>query len=95
MILVEYVIYLLRIKYYKGGITMVINTKGQIVIPKKIRERFGIHPGQEVEFREDKGKIILVKTGLKEKFKSLAGKYHYEWPQGVKNTRDLLKELRG
>lgn len=74
---------------------MVINTKGQIVIPKAIRDRYGIRPGQEVEFREDHGKIILVKTGLKDKFKALAGKYKYQWPKGVNNTEQLLKALRG
>jgi AbrB family looped-hinge helix DNA binding protein len=74
---------------------MVINSKGQIVIPKAIRDRFGIRPGQEVEFREDRGKLVLVKTGLKNKFMALAGKYRYQWPAGVKNTSQLLQELRG
>jgi AbrB family looped-hinge helix DNA binding protein len=74
---------------------MVINTKGQIVIPKALRDRFGIRPGQEVELREDKGKLVLVKTGLKDKFKALAQKYKYRWPKGVKNTTQLLKALRG
>jgi AbrB family looped-hinge helix DNA binding protein len=74
---------------------MVINTKGQVVVPKNIRDRFGIRPGQEVEFREEHGKIVLVKTGLKAKFKSLAGKYRYQMPPGVKNAKQLLEELRG
>jgi AbrB family looped-hinge helix DNA binding protein len=50
-------------------VIMVVNTKGQIVIPKEIREKFGIYPGQMVQFKEDKGKIVLIKTGIKEKFK--------------------------
>ncbi len=74
---------------------MVINAKGQIVIPKALRDRFGILPGQEVEFKEDNGKIILVKKGLKEKFVVLARKYRYQWPQGIKNTKQLLEDLRG
>ena len=74
---------------------MVINIKGQIVIPKAIRDRFGILPGQEVEFREDKGRIILIKTGIKDKFKALALKYKYQCPKGVNTTAQLLKELRG
>jgi AbrB family looped-hinge helix DNA binding protein len=74
---------------------MTINTKGQIVIPKAIRDRFGIRPGQEVEFREDKGRLVLVKTGVKDKFKALAKKYKYQWPDGVRNTAQLLKALRG
>lgn len=74
---------------------MVINAKGQIVIPKAIRDRFGIRPGQEVEFREDSGKLVLVKAGLRNKFMALARKYRYQWPAGVKNTKQLLRELRG
>ena len=74
---------------------MVINTKGQIVIPKALRDRFGIYPGQEVEFKEDHGKIILVKKDLKEKFLVLAKKYRYQMPQETKDTQQLMKELRG
>ena len=74
---------------------MVINTKGQIVIPKVIRDRFGIGPGQEIEFREDKGFIVLVKTGLREKFKAVAKKYQYQFPKGIKNTQQLMESLRG
>ena len=74
---------------------MVINAKGQIVIPKALRDRFGIRPGQEVDFKEDNGKIVLVKKGLKDKFASLARKYHYQWPQGVKSAKQLLEDLRG
>ncbi len=74
---------------------MVINTKGQIVIPKALRDRFGIRPGQEVEFKEDHGQIILVKKGLKEKFTTLARKYTYQMPKGAKNTKQMIEELRG
>ena len=74
---------------------MVINAKGQIVIPKPIRDRFGIRPGQEVEFREDHGRIVLVKSGVKDRFKALAGKYRYQWPRGTKNAKQLLEDLRG
>ena len=74
---------------------MVINTKGQIVIPKILRERFGIQPGQEVEFKEEHGKLVLVKKGLKEKFGVLSKKYRYQWPNGVKSTKKLIEDLRG
>ena len=74
---------------------MVINAKGQIVIPKAIRERFGIEPGQEVEFKEDHGHLVLVKKGLKEKFTALAKKYRYTYPKGVKNTKQLMEMMRG
>ncbi len=36
--------------------------RGQIVIPKPIRDRFGIRPGQQVEFVEKDGQLVLVKV---------------------------------
>jgi AbrB family looped-hinge helix DNA binding protein len=36
-------------------------TKGQVTIPKHIREKLGITPSAEVDFIEEKGRIILVK----------------------------------
>ena len=30
--------------------TRTVGTKGQVVIPKEMRERFGINPGDEVSF---------------------------------------------
>ena len=32
---------------------MTITVKGQITIPQSLRERFGLHPGAEVEFVAD------------------------------------------
>jgi AbrB family looped-hinge helix DNA binding protein len=32
-----------------------VNTKGQVTIPKALRERFGFRPGDEVEFIEVEG----------------------------------------
>ncbi len=35
--------------------------KGQVTIPKPIRERLGLHPGDAVEFEEEPGGIRLKK----------------------------------
>ena len=40
---------------------MIVNSKGQVTIPKAIRERNGIAPGCEVEFVEEKGRLYLHK----------------------------------
>ena len=40
---------------------MRITTKGQITVPKNLRERFGITRRTEVEFQEQRGKLVLVK----------------------------------
>jgi antitoxin PrlF len=52
--------------------TSVVTTKGQIVIPKKIRKNLGITKGSKVAFIEKDGKIVLQPLD-KSYFESLAG----------------------
>ncbi|MCK5726626.1 MAG: AbrB/MazE/SpoVT family DNA-binding domain-containing protein [Thiotrichaceae bacterium] len=55
---------------------MKVTIKGQVTIPRKIREILGITSETEVEFREENGKFYIVKIGkpiLKGKFKRLRG----------------------
>jgi AbrB family looped-hinge helix DNA binding protein len=41
-----------------------VGPKGQVVIPKDLRERLGLSPGDEVEFRlEDKGVLVEPARG--------------------------------
>jgi len=40
----------------------VVGERGQVTIPKRIRERFGIRAGQEVEFTDDSGRIVMTKA---------------------------------
>jgi AbrB family looped-hinge helix DNA binding protein len=39
--------------------TSVVTTKGQLVIPARLRRRFGIKKGTMVTFIEDDGRIIV------------------------------------
>ncbi len=39
--------------------TSVVTSKGQLVIPAKLRRRFGIKEGTLVSFLEDKGRLIV------------------------------------
>jgi AbrB family looped-hinge helix DNA binding protein len=40
---------------------MRVTSKGQVTIPKPIRDRVGIRPGTEVEFAVDDGRVVLTK----------------------------------
>lgn len=41
-----------------------VTTKGQITIPKPVRDRLGIRPGSSVEFElAADGRVFLVKAG--------------------------------
>jgi AbrB family looped-hinge helix DNA binding protein len=44
---------------------MKIGERGQVTIPKDIREQFGLGPETEVEFRVVKGSILLKKAPKK------------------------------
>ncbi len=40
--------------------TVRVGAKGQVVIPKAIRDRVGLHPGDEVEFEVHDDQVTLV-----------------------------------
>lgn len=54
---------------------MRVTTKGQVRIPRPIREKLGITPNSEVDFVEDGDRIYLLKSGnlSEKKFGSLRG----------------------
>ena len=55
---------------------MRVTSKGQVTIPRNIRESLGIGPESEIDFVEENGKFYLVKTGrrpAKKHFKKLRG----------------------
>ena len=70
---------------------MKVGERGQITIPRAIRERHGLGPAVEVEIVEEGGRLVLRKAGLREcpidRFIGvLAGK---------ESTDELIEELRG
>ena len=44
--------------------TSIVTTKGQLVIPARLRRRFGIKKGTRVTFVEDAGRIIVQPMNL-------------------------------
>lgn len=39
-----------------------VSEKGQVTIPKKLRDRLGIKPGAILEFREEGGRLVAAKA---------------------------------
>lgn len=72
-----------------------MGTKGQVVIPKAIREEIGIRPGDEVTFEPD-GQDVRVRrvkddqVKLARDVKALRG----AWASKGAGTADLLEERR-
>jgi AbrB family looped-hinge helix DNA binding protein len=52
--------------------TSVVTVKGQIVVPAKIRRKFGIKKGTKIAFMEQHGKLMIQPLD-KNYFESLAG----------------------
>ena len=42
---------------------MRVTAKGQVTIPRNVRESLGIKPECEIDFIENNGKFYIVKTG--------------------------------
>jgi AbrB family looped-hinge helix DNA binding protein len=39
-----------------------VSEKGQITVPKRLRERLGIRPGDRLELVEDAGRLVATKA---------------------------------
>jgi AbrB family looped-hinge helix DNA binding protein len=67
-----------------------VTTKGQVTVPKEIRDRLGIEPGDEVEFEETDDGFVLRKSVEENPFD--------DW-RGVADTEtsveERIEELRG
>jgi antitoxin PrlF len=73
-------------------ITAKVTSKGQVTIPKKVREKLGIHPGEDVGFEEKDGVVILKKTVKKSPFDIWVGAL--KKPKGSR-TDAIIRNLRG
>jgi AbrB family looped-hinge helix DNA binding protein len=40
----------------------IVREKGQVTIPKELRDRLGIRTGQTLDFKAEDGKLIAVKA---------------------------------
>jgi len=69
-----------------------VTSKGQVTIPKKVRDRLGVHPGEDVGFEEREGVIVITKAMTKSPFDRWVGKLAKL--EGQKSD-DLVRELRG
>ena len=69
-----------------------VTSKGQVTIPKKVRERLGVHPGEEVGFEEKDGLVVVSKVITKSPFDQWVGRLKHL--QG-RRSDDLVEETRG
>jgi antitoxin PrlF len=73
-------------------ITARVTSKGQVTIPKAVREKLGVHPGEDVGFEEKDGLLVVSKVVTKSPFDKWVGKLKHLKGQ---RSDDLVKEARG
>jgi len=66
---------------------MRVTEKGQVTIPKHIRDRLGIEPGSEVEFVERDSAVLLEK---RKAASDPDGQSFKEWAASVAGTFDTM-----
>lgn len=67
-----------------------VSTKGQVTIPVEIRERLGIHPGDDVTFESTEEGYVLRKVPADDRFEAWHGAI-----DGEQSMRERMGELRG
>jgi len=69
-----------------------ITTKGQVTVPKEVRERLGLRPGDELEFTEEDGVFRLRKRLPPTILKKYRG---YLKNLADRDPDELVQEMRG
>ena len=68
----------------------VVSEKGQVTIPKQLRDRLGIRPGQALEFTEERGRLVATKARVEEPVSSVYGILDLG-----RSTDEIVADLRG
>ncbi|MGX5840503.1 AbrB/MazE/SpoVT family DNA-binding domain-containing protein [Mesorhizobium sp. ArgA1] len=81
---------------------MRVTTKGQVTIPKQIRDHLGIGPGSEVEFvaTDEGARLVAVNENLSEeevsrRFSELLDRMEGSLDLGGMSTDEYMEWLRG
>lgn len=75
---------------YCYSMNTIVSEKGQVTIPKPLRERLGIRPGQILEFNEEYGRLVVTKVTPRDQVEALYGILKLRHP-----TDDAITSIRG
>lgn len=76
---------------YHDGMKAIVSEKGQVTIPKRLRDRLGIKPGQVLDFEDEAGRLVARKANPQDPLDALYGSLDL----GGRTTDQLIEELRG
>ena len=72
-----------------------ITSKGQITVPRDIRRRLGVRPGDRLLFESDSTGVRIRPLRAKSPFEKYRGIGNPGIPSGRKAVRRWVRELRG
>ena len=72
----------------------VLSEKGQVTIPKAIRDDLGLEPGTVLDFIEDHGRIIVCKVVKENPFSAWRGKGRIPGGRSVDEYLSLSRECQ-
>ena len=67
-----------------------VSEKGQVTIPKRLRERLGIKAGQQLDFSEERGRLVATKSVGQDPVATVFGIVQLGRP-----TDEVVEGLRG
>lgn len=67
-----------------------VSEKGQVTIPKRLRERLGIRPGEALEFDDENGRLVATKASDRDPVADAYGLLEID-----EGTDAFLNRLRG
>jgi AbrB family looped-hinge helix DNA binding protein len=75
---------------------MKIGERGQVTIPKQIRDRFGLGPDTDVEFQIVGGSIVLRKAAKKLDMRKWKGRVKDSFAElGYSSVDSFMDDVRG
>lgn len=76
-----------------------VTSKGQVTVPKLVREALGIHEGDELVFRVEGERAVLARTpdllSLAASVEVPAGQRNTRWDDVIRSTRAARASKRG
>jgi AbrB family looped-hinge helix DNA binding protein len=72
--------------------TAKVTSKGQITVPKGVRAKLGLAPGDELEFVEEEGQFVIRKRVRRSPFDRYLG---YLARKRGQDPDDIVRGLRG
>jgi AbrB family looped-hinge helix DNA binding protein len=70
----------------------IVSSKGQIVIPAKLRRRYGLKEGTVVVFQEDRGRLVLAPADYAAIYALQGSLAHLPLEQSLEDERRLAKK---